>query len=232
MGLQTGLIFALPCLYLELSIASIYVKLSVIQYIKLYKYGGYINDMSQMRKQSCNNTSSNRNQHFQQSERIRMYKSMFRILYFRPHRFSLRIMRYGKRQNKNIFKNKGNPSMSNLRSSILEHIRILGNQSGCHQLPERSFFYKGKQFPICARCTGVVIGQMAAILTASFYPISLITSIILILIMGFDWFIQMIGLKKSTNPRRFVTGICGGFGVFSVYIIIAKTVLKMLKRTS
>lgn len=25
---------------------------------------------------------------------------------------------------------------------------------GCHRRPERSFFYKGRQFPICARCTG------------------------------------------------------------------------------
>lgn len=49
--------------------------------------------------------------------------------------------------------------MSKLRSSLLEFIRILGNNSGCHQLAERSFFYKGYQFPVCARCTGVTIGQ-------------------------------------------------------------------------
>ena len=48
--------------------------------------------------------------------------------------------------------------MSGLRQSVLETIRMIGNHSGCHQMPERSFFYKGKQFPVCARCTGVIIG--------------------------------------------------------------------------
>ena len=28
----------------------------------------------------------------------------------------------------------------------------------CHQLSERSFRYKGMQFPACARCTGILIG--------------------------------------------------------------------------
>ena len=38
----------------------------------------------------------------------------------------------------------------------------LGRSSGCHQMPERSFFIRGKQFPVCARCTGVMIGNIAA----------------------------------------------------------------------
>jgi uncharacterized membrane protein len=25
----------------------------------------------------------------------------------------------------------------------------------CHQLPDRSFFWGGQQFPVCARCTGL-----------------------------------------------------------------------------
>ena len=34
----------------------------------------------------------------------------------------------------------------------------LGKSSGCHQRADRSFFWHGYQFPICARCTGVVSG--------------------------------------------------------------------------
>ena len=27
----------------------------------------------------------------------------------------------------------------------------------CHRIPERSFFFRGHQFPVCARCTGFYI---------------------------------------------------------------------------
>jgi len=37
----------------------------------------------------------------------------------------------------------------------------------CHQKPERSFFYKKKQFPVCSRCTGIVIGAAAGFVLAS-----------------------------------------------------------------
>lgn len=39
---------------------------------------------------------------------------------------------------------------------------------GCHCLPERSFFIKGKQFPICSRCTGILVGIFLAICTFFF----------------------------------------------------------------
>jgi hypothetical protein len=32
----------------------------------------------------------------------------------------------------------------------------------CHRLPERSFSVAGRQFHICARCTGVVVGLVAS----------------------------------------------------------------------
>ena len=34
---------------------------------------------------------------------------------------------------------------------------------GCHQLPERSFFFKGYQLPICARCLGIILGYILCI---------------------------------------------------------------------
>ena len=39
-----------------------------------------------------------------------------------------------------------------------------GKKMGCHQIPERSFFFKGYQFPVCGRCTGVIIGEIVTII--------------------------------------------------------------------
>src|SRR4051812_167741 len=33
----------------------------------------------------------------------------------------------------------------------------------CHQRPDRSFFWQGHQFPVCARCTGIYLSGAFAI---------------------------------------------------------------------
>lgn len=121
--------------------------------------------------------------------------------------------------------------MSDLRQSFLELIRTIGNHSGCHQLPDRSFFYKGKQFPVCARCTGVFIGHFTAVILFIIKKqISFIHCCILMGIMGADWGVQEIGIKKSTNKRRLVTGFFGGLGLFSIYGLIIRKIWSIIKK--
>lgn len=94
----------------------------------------------------------------------------------------------------------------------------IGRKMGCHQMAERSFFYRGYQFPVCARCTGVIISSIIATIIFFIYKINIVTAFILSGIMFTDWFIQYIGIKKSTNVRRVITGLLGGYGFMTLQL--------------
>ena len=84
----------------------------------------------------------------------------------------------------------------------------------CHQRRDRSFFIGAYQFPLCARCTGVVLGFMLALSCLIFgLRLSNIIPICLMSIMFIDWLLQSIEVRESTNKRRLITGILGGFGL-------------------
>lgn len=88
-----------------------------------------------------------------------------------------------------------------------------GKILGCHQMPERSFFIKGYQFPVCARCTGVIISYFLALILFKKYKVPWQLCIIMAGVMLTDWSLQYFGIKESTNSRRFVTGLIGVFGL-------------------
>jgi uncharacterized membrane protein len=96
----------------------------------------------------------------------------------------------------------------------------------CHRLPERSFYFKGKQFPVCARCTGVYLGQfiMIFLIILGLRP-EIFVSLLLIIPLAIDGTIQYFNLLASTNIRRFITGLIGGAGLIGIYFFIIKTIL-------
>lgn len=101
-----------------------------------------------------------------------------------------------------------------------------GDKIGCHQMPERSFFFKGYQFPICARCTGVLIGELVAlILLLCSIKIGFIVSLILLIPMGIDWGLQYLKILMSDNIRRLITGILGGVGMIYFYFNIIMLII-------
>jgi uncharacterized membrane protein len=104
----------------------------------------------------------------------------------------------------------------------------LGDRAGCHQKPERSFFYHRYQFPVCARCTGAVVGYILAVpaylLIGFFLPLSIAG----ILVLLADWLLQAVKLKESTNGRRLITGILGGYGMMSFQLMIIHFLLNKL----
>ena len=91
----------------------------------------------------------------------------------------------------------------------------------CHRKAERSFFWRGKQFPVCARCTGIYLGYLSfPIFNFDLYYISSLSSILLMLPTIFDGLTQAYLRRESTNFIRLTTGILGGVGAMSLIVNI------------
>ena len=92
----------------------------------------------------------------------------------------------------------------------------------CHRKPGRSFFYKGRQFPVCARCTGFYISGITSIILLNFIPVpysitTLLIGIILLIPCAIDGFTQLFEMRESINILRLITGLLGGVGLILVY---------------
>ena len=88
----------------------------------------------------------------------------------------------------------------------------------CHRKPERSFFIKGHQFPVCARCTGFYISMFSYFVYAYCFFVNyniylLIFAIMLLIPTILDGLTQLLEYRKSNNTLRFITGILGGTGL-------------------
>lgn len=90
---------------------------------------------------------------------------------------------------------------------------------GCHCRADRSFFWKGRQFPVCARCTGELIGMIACLLTFWLYMPPLWLVLLLMVPLVVDGFTQLLTRYESTNPRRLLTGIPFGYAFLMLLLL-------------
>ena len=100
----------------------------------------------------------------------------------------------------------------------LKSMKIAKILWGCHQRGDRSFFIKGYQFPLCARCMGIFIGYLAAIVLICFHFIlPMLVCLALMVPLVVDGSIQLLLFINSNNIRRLITGILFGIG-FAVFV--------------
>ncbi len=88
----------------------------------------------------------------------------------------------------------------------------------CHRRPDRSFIIRGRQFHLCARCTGLMIGLLLApvpiLLGAALVPFACAATAALLI----DGVTQYAKLRTSTNILRFGTGVATSASLFAVLI--------------
>lgn len=90
---------------------------------------------------------------------------------------------------------------------------------GCHCRPNRSFYFRSRKFPICARCTGELIGMICSPVLFSLYHPNLIYNLLLMAPMILDGFIQLSTNYESNNLKRFFTGLIFGYALCNIFII-------------
>jgi len=119
-------------------------------------------------------------------------------------------------------------SCSNCRIIIMKTFRI--ELVACHRKPERSFFFRGKQFPLCARCTGIYIGYISVLFFAIMRTsLPALWSAALLLPALVDGSTQACGWRESNNALRLITGVLFGVGVSSLIAILAQITSKIIK---
>jgi len=96
-------------------------------------------------------------------------------------------------------------------------------------MPSRSFFWKGKQFPVCARCTGIYLGFLTLpIFATCVLGWGIGISLILFLPTFIDGLIQALWDIESTNTRRVITGFISGMGLMSLIHILGFYIADLL----
>ena len=111
------------------------------------------------------------------------------------------------------------PVETNLSKRVKTWLFLMrvGARTGCHQMYERSFHVAGYQFPVCARCTGLALGDILGIVFSGIFlkwdiRVSLFLCGAALMGLAVDGFGQLWGFWVSNNVRRLLTGIlCGCF---------------------
>ncbi|MGH7558447.1 MAG: DUF2085 domain-containing protein [Gemmatimonadota bacterium] len=87
---------------------------------------------------------------------------------------------------------------------------------GCHGNPDRCLQVAGWRMPVCARCVGIVAGNLAAL---PFFALQglpgtgpMLLGAALLLPAALDGGLQAATRYRSTNGRRIATGLAAGFG--------------------
>lgn len=100
----------------------------------------------------------------------------------------------------------------------------LGARFGCHQRADRSFIIGHYQFPVCARCTGILI---STIFTYIFYfkkRVKIEKCIWMMIPLVVDGSLQYLEICESNNRRRLVTGLFWGFGSTCIRLNFVKNI--------
>jgi len=107
---------------------------------------------------------------------------------------------------------------------------LRGIPMGCHRMPHRSLHFRGRQFPVCARCTGILLGYLTyPAFVIGLWPATVLGGLLLNIPALVDGSTQLRGFRESTNPLRLVTGLMSGAGQAMAASAIGQWIAMLIK---
>ncbi len=99
----------------------------------------------------------------------------------------------------------------------------------CHRMTDRTIYFRNKPLPLCARCTGTLIGVFTlpifhwGIITPSMELLMILTAPALV-----DGTTQFIGWRKSNNILRLITGFFLGTAISLLIVFFGKILINLI----
>src|SRR3954471_7132715 len=100
---------------------------------------------------------------------------------------------------------------------VAPSIVVAAAQFVCHQRPDRSFFFHGRQLAVCARCTGLYVGAAVAAPFATGFASQLASRRSRLVLAAcalptlLTWMLEYAALVPFSNTSRFVAALPLGF---------------------
>ncbi|MFS0779399.1 DUF2085 domain-containing protein [Neobacillus sp. 3P2-tot-E-2] len=112
---------------------------------------------------------------------------------------------------------------------IVINLKMLIDIVPCHRMKSRSLTIKGYTLPICARCTGILLGYL-------FFPFLFVFDLSLPLWLGIllnfpmvlDGWTQKRNIRMSNNTLRLSTGIVSGLGQSIIIVSLSQSFISIL----
>lgn len=101
-------------------------------------------------------------------------------------------------------------------------LMIMGAKFGCHQRADRSYYVGYYQFPLCARCMGILISTIIAYVTFPKRRVNNRECVFMMIPLAVDGILQYLRICESNNNRRLLTGLLWGFGCTYIRLNIFK----------
>ena len=108
---------------------------------------------------------------------------------------------------------------------VFKRLSMLGKVPVCNLKPERAPRYGGFCFPLCWRCTGIVLGMFVPdglpfVKIPGDRFILLASGVLLVIPALYDGIRQYVFKVESNNRRRFITGFFAGTGMNMLITVV------------